>query len=150
MHMRTILVSESVWKAIASRGKFGETEDDVLRREFKLPPSAEEPSASGAARGAISRLDGHPRKHFATRRMSAYVGSNQLHVSFQDGPLKSWALPPKADKAGIRSVREKTVVFALENDATIGGDESPNGFRFSFNEVNCKCSLTIDRCKTCG
>jgi len=37
--MRNILVSDAVWEAIAHRGKFGETEDDVLRREFKLAPN---------------------------------------------------------------------------------------------------------------
>jgi hypothetical protein len=123
MQMRTILVSEPVWQAIADRGKFGETEDDVLRREFKLPPNSNQPIASPAlsrSRSVTSRVDGSPRRQFATRRMSAYVGSNQLHVSFQDGPSKSWPLPPKTDKATIRDVRDKAVAFAVENDASIG------------------------------
>jgi len=119
MHMRSILVSEPVWQAIASRGKFGETEDDVLRREFKLPPNSKEAIASDAL-SRSRNATGRPRGHFATRRMSAYVGSNQLHVSFQDGPSKSWPLPTKADKAAIRDVRDKAVAFALENDASIG------------------------------
>ena len=34
--MRTIKVSENVWNEIAKRGKFGETEDDVLKRVFGL------------------------------------------------------------------------------------------------------------------
>ena len=34
--MVKIDVSEIVWKKIAAQGKFGETEDDVLRRVFKV------------------------------------------------------------------------------------------------------------------
>jgi hypothetical protein len=123
MQTRTILVSEPVWHAIAERGKFGETEDDVLRREFKLPPNSNQPIISpdlSHSRNVTSRVNGNPRKQFATRRMSAYVGSNQLHVSFHNGPSKSWSLPAKTDKATIRDVRDKAVTFAIENDASIG------------------------------
>lgn len=35
--MHNINVTAPVWQAIASRGKFGETEGDVLRRVFGLP-----------------------------------------------------------------------------------------------------------------
>jgi hypothetical protein len=52
--------------------------------------------------------------------MSAYVGGNQLHVSFQDGPARSWTLPSRNDKAAIREVRTKAVAFALESGASIG------------------------------
>ena len=34
--MKTIRISEDVWEAMAKRGKFGETPDDVLRREFGI------------------------------------------------------------------------------------------------------------------
>jgi len=34
--MRTLEVSNAVWDEIAKRGKFGETVDDVLRREFSI------------------------------------------------------------------------------------------------------------------
>ncbi len=34
--MRTIKISEEVWNEIAKRGKFGETEDDVLKRIFNI------------------------------------------------------------------------------------------------------------------
>lgn len=121
--MRNILVSEPVWQAIANRGRFGETEDDVLRREFKLPPNSSPSSASAVSsrnRGVVSRANTGPRKRLATRRMSTHVGNNQLHVSFQNGPAKSWALPPRANKAAIREIRDKAVAFALENDASIG------------------------------
>ena len=35
--MISIQISQPVWDAIAARGKFGETPDDVLRRQFVLP-----------------------------------------------------------------------------------------------------------------
>ena len=37
--MISIDISKSVWDAMAKIGKFGETPDDVLRREFKLDPA---------------------------------------------------------------------------------------------------------------
>lgn len=115
--MRTIKVSEDVWCAIASQGKFGETEDDVLRRVFKLPPDsiAEGPNTSpNIPKGRL------PRKSFAKQKMSSYIQSNHLHVSFQDGSSDSWILPNRSDKNGIRTVRDRAVAFAKENKATIG------------------------------
>lgn len=35
--MISISISQAVWDAIAAKGKFGETPDDVLRRQFDLP-----------------------------------------------------------------------------------------------------------------
>lgn len=115
--MRTIKVSEGVWQAIASKGKFGETEDDVLRRVFKLPPDS---STEGANTSPDIPRGGQLRKSFAKQRMSSYIQSNNLHVSFQDGSSDSWTLPNRSDKNGIRTVRDKAVAFAKENKATIG------------------------------
>lgn len=123
MPMRTISISEAVWEAIANRGKFGESEDDVLRREFKLPRNSiasNVPPGPGRNRATQRRSTSGPRKRMATRRMSAYVGGNELRISFHDGPSKSWSLPPKSNKAAIREVRDKAVAFALENDASNG------------------------------
>ncbi len=120
--MRSIEISEPVWKAIAERGKFGESEDDVLRRVFHLPPNANDsdgpsPSApSHRMRGGTSA----PRRSFATQRMSSYINNGQLNVGFQGGASRSWSLPPKNDKAALASMREKAVTFARENGATIG------------------------------
>ena len=115
--MRTIKVSEDVWNAIASQGKFGETEDDVLRRVFKLPPDS---SAEGSNITPDIPRGRQPRKSFAKQRMSSYIQSNHLHVSFQEGSSDSWTLPNRSDKNGIRIVRDKAVAFAKENKATIG------------------------------
>jgi hypothetical protein len=121
--MRTILVSEPVWQAIANRGKFGETEDDVLRREFKLPANPnpiDTSSVPARQRVDVKHVTTGPRKRFATRRMSSYVSDNQLRVAFHDGPFCSWLLPSRDDKSGIREVRDKAVAFALQNGASIG------------------------------
>ncbi|QSA99298.1 hypothetical protein [Methylococcus sp. EFPC2] len=120
--MRNITVSEPVWKAIAELGKFGESEDDVLRRVFHIPPntnSSDCPAPSmpePRTRSAVSS----PRRSFATQRMSSYIRNEQLHVEFQDGASRSWPLPPKNDKVALASMREKAVSFARENGATIG------------------------------
>lgn len=121
--MRTINVSEPVWQAIATRGKFGETEDDVLRRVFSLPPASVHDSTVSAqdTNPVPSRVRKYsPRKLYATTRMSSHIGNNMLHVSFDGGASKSWLLPSPADKIEIRKVRDKAVDFARENGASIG------------------------------
>lgn len=109
--MRTIKISEEVWQTIADNGKFGEIEDDVLRRILKLP------SDSIHERHRI--LQTHRRLR-ATRRMSSYIGNNQLNVEFNDGASSSWTLPDRNDKMGIRSVLDKAISFARTNEATLG------------------------------
>ena len=110
--MRNIKISEEVWQAIAERGKFGETEDDVLRRVFNLP------SNSNFERKNF--LGVSPRVIRAKRRMSSFVDENKLYVSFQGGPSNSWELPDPSDKSEIRKVRDSAVSFAKANGATIG------------------------------
>ena len=111
--MRTIKVSEVVWNKIAERGKFGETEDDALRRVFGLPalaPEQKQPVRRG--RGAI---------RYATKRMSARVENGTLIVAFEDGARHEWPLPNRVDKVNIRNVRQAAVAFALENGASDPG-----------------------------
>lgn len=121
--MHTITVTEPVWQAIASRGKFGETEDDVLRRVFDLPAASspnggretnQEPNSFTARRAS------GPRRSFATDRMSSYISANQLHVSFVSGPSSSWTLPSKTDKTSLRTVRDEAIAFAKKHGATVG------------------------------
>ena len=107
--MRTIRISEAVYKQIAERGKFGETPDDVLRRVFNI---SEPPRASRTGRGRS------PNK--ATNPMSARVENGCLSVSFQSGHAESWDLPSKGDKEGIRKVRDRACEFAEMNGATEG------------------------------
>ncbi len=119
--MRTIEVSDPVWKEIAKRGKFGETEDDVMRRVFEIPPGS---SSLGEVLSSLTRSvrkgPSSPRRSFAVQRMSCNVDGNQLYVSFQGGPSRTWTLPLSSDKPALRNVREKAVAFARENRATLG------------------------------
>lgn len=121
---RTIRISDEVWEAIAARGKFGETENDVLERVLGIQ----------RLNGLLVELldDGHtmklsPRKSadikrnsFSTIRMSSGVSNGVLYVSFENGISESWQLPDKSDKAAIRSIRDQAVEFAKNNGAVHG------------------------------
>lgn len=121
--MRTIKITEEVWQKIASHGKFGETEDDVLRRILGVPATTEiypkrstvAPSSSPASQASSGR-----RRSFATQRLTSYINLNQFHVEFQDGASSSWALPDPKDKTNIRAVLEKALSFAREHGASVG------------------------------
>jgi hypothetical protein len=110
--MRTVKVSDAVWEEIAKRGKFGETVDDVLRREFGLATAGAENRTGRRGRG---------RTRYASKRMSARVESGKLVVAFADGVRDEWILPQRADKAAIRTIREAAVSFALKNGASDPG-----------------------------
>jgi hypothetical protein len=114
--MRTVKISDAVWAAIAERGKFGETEDDVLRREFDLPSGndAERTQMSSGRRGR-----GNTR--YATKRMSARTEGSQLVVEFEDGATNRWELPHPSKKEDVKRLREEAVAFALEHGATDPG-----------------------------
>lgn len=115
--MRTIRVSDAVWNAIAERGKFGEVEDDVLRRVFDLP-SRNEAERSPVLNGRRGR----GRRRYATKRMSSRVQNNQLVVEFvEDGIAQDWKLPDRSDKETIKRIRDEAVAFALENGASDPG-----------------------------
>ena len=121
--MRVIKISEEVWQAIAIHGKFGETEDDVLRRILRLPENSDIKTALTALGPSVtlqSRVSTGRRKSFASQRMTSYINHNQLHIEFQDGAASSWALPDPKDKAGIRVVLNKALLFASEHGASIG------------------------------
>lgn len=121
--MRVIKVSEEVWQKIASHGKFGETEDDVLRRILGIPTAVEVyPTRNAAAPKASpeSRASSGRRRSFATQRLTSYINHNQLHVEFQDGTSSSWLLPDPKDKANIRAVLGKALSFAQEHGASVG------------------------------
>ena len=113
--MRAIRISEEVWQAIAERGKFGEMEDDVLRRVFRLEPATR--SVGGPGTGRMGRGN----RRFATKRMSARVERHLLIVDFHGGPRHEWSLPNKSDKEAIKKVRSEAVQFALKNGASDPG-----------------------------
>lgn len=121
--MRTIRISEEVWEAIAARGKFGETEDDVLRRVFDLPAdlrSGNVASTHGQIVQQSNRAAFSRRRALANQRMTSYIARNQLHIEFQDGAVNSWALPDRKDKEGIKNVLDNALSFAREHGASLG------------------------------
>jgi len=118
--MRTVKISDAVWAAIATRGRFGETEDDVLRRVFELPPDHE-------PRRIASGRTGRGGKRNAKRRMSARVsrdarGEDRLIVEFEGGDPKIFSGLPrdKSDKAAIQRVRADAHTYARAEGASQG------------------------------
>ena len=121
--MHTITISEPVWQAIASRGKFGETEDDVLRRVFNLAANTDTTGGNEVkqlSNATTRQRSSGPRHSRATDRMSSYISGTNLQVSFASGTSSSWPLPSKTDKAALRAMRDKAIAFATKNKATIG------------------------------
>lgn len=120
--MKSISITEPVWEAIASRGKFGESEDDVLRRVFGLPPfSGGQVTTTSIAKPSPATRQSHgPRRSFATDKLSSYISGNELRVSFASGASKSWKLPSKSDKAALRTMRNAATGFVEKHGATIG------------------------------
>jgi negative regulator of replication initiation len=112
--MKSIDISEDVYREIEKRCKLRETENDVLRRVLKLPEKSRNSSNYGRKPKPI-RI---PNK--SKDRLSAWIESNQLHLKFQSGNSESWDLPSKNDKAGIREVRDQAVTFAEDYGATEG------------------------------
>ena len=108
--MRTVRISEAVYEVIASKGKFGETVDDVLRREFGI---VDRSSTRGVSKAGS-------RRNFATNRMSANISQNRLIVEFASGEREEWVLPSKSDKKGIRRIKDRAGMFAQKCGATEG------------------------------
>jgi negative regulator of replication initiation len=121
--MRTIRISEEVWEAIANHGKFGETEEDVLRRVFNLPANSmrfpDQANLEVDSRPR-RRVSSGRRRSFATQRMTSFISKNQLYIEFQDGTSSSWTLPEHSDKAEIRTLLNKAIEFARRNGASLG------------------------------
>ena len=116
--MRRIEISDDVWAAVAERGKFGETEDDVLRRVFGLPEANQSARPSQKAHRSSSN---RTRQRQSTNPMHAGVHNSHLVVQFQTGAERRWDLPDRADKAALRDLRRQAVAFALENGASNPG-----------------------------
>ena len=107
--MKNVRISDEVWEEIAKRGKFGETEDDVLRRVFGLEKrGAKRPATEGT------------RRRIAKVPMKARVLGGELQVEFESGARNKWDLPDRRDKVGIRKVTEAAMDFAKKNRATLG------------------------------
>jgi hypothetical protein len=120
--MRVIRISEEVWQAIAARGIFGETENDVLERIFDIEKPPEEPAVKAPV--SPPRIIAQKRHQFATVKMSTEVRGKKLFVSFANGASDSWLLPDTSDKNAIRTVRDNAVEFAKLNGASYGQEQA--------------------------
>jgi len=121
--MRSIRISDEVWDAIAAKGRFGETEDDVLRRVFGVNDEGLPTTATRSVAVAIPLAQRLSPRH-ANIRMHAGVHSDQLLVSFESGIRKAFPLPKKADVEAIRRVRTEAVQFASSNGASPGQQDA--------------------------
>jgi hypothetical protein len=126
--MRTIRISEEVWNEIAKRGKFGETEEEVLRRVFGLSEAEKIVSNKNLFR----ELRGEDMKEYSGRSfirsprkaklvLSSRVTGGKLAVEFPEiRKSQEWELPVKSNKEGIRRVLEEALYFGEKHGATDG------------------------------
>ena len=103
--MKTIRISDEVWQEIAKRGKFGETEDDVLRRIFDLN---------------VVALHKPKKRRKTTNTMTVKIEDNELLVKFADGNLNTWILPLNREDREALIIRREAIEFAKQNGATRG------------------------------
>lgn len=124
--MKTIKLSDEVWNAIAAEGKFGETEDIVLRRILNI--TGDEPGDS-----LMVAPNGKPppfpvgygwKQRRASDRMTQSVVDGKLVLQFDSGSKQEWKLPPHQDPAAIRKVRDEAVAFVRKNGGTTGQEHA--------------------------
>ena len=118
--MRTIRISDEVWLAIAHEGKFGETEDDVLRRVFEIPIKSEGSPMTINGRVQDRRNLSSPRRRFAEKRMTPYIVGDKLHIEFEDGDHYDCQLPARNDKVEISTITHNAISWAKSHGATLG------------------------------
>jgi negative regulator of replication initiation len=119
--MKTIRISEEVWTAIADQGKFGEIEDDVLRRVFKISPNNSR--SNGSPPNELDKQRGWKERR-ATDRMTQTVKGNKLILQFDSGARFERALPAKENRPAIRKVRDEAVEFVRSNGGTDGQEKA--------------------------
>ena len=111
--MKTIRISEDVWKYMEEHGRFGESAADVLRRGLGIPPAPD----STSRRLENSTLEAEPH---ATVRLYRKVGDGFLDLTFESGDNRRWPLPAPDDKPAIRQVLYAAMDWAKERDASLG------------------------------
>jgi len=114
--MISIRISQDVWEAIAERGKFAETADDVLRRILGLTPAA-----NRERERIVGGRKGRGNLRYATKRMSSRIEGNHLVVEFSDGKARRWKLPDHKAKESIKQLRETAVAFVVSSGGTDPG-----------------------------
>src|SRR5947209_329343 len=115
--MKMIRVSHEVWGQIAARGKFGETEDMVLRRIFNISEKQAGTESSGVEPERLTG-DGAERtwkkRKAAVRMIQTVTSDNKLVLAFDTGQKGEWTLPSRDDVATIRKIRDEAVAFVRE------------------------------------
>ena len=118
--MHTVELTDEVWDEIAKRGKFGETEDDVLRRVFGIGPVSMSHQPQRAPVTMKRRSPQQLRSNYATNRQTARIEGDHLFVSYQSGESQRFPLPNRNDREGIRLLTNNALLFARDMNATIG------------------------------
>ena len=106
MKTRTIRITQVVWDAIATQGKFGETENDVLERILGITKA--------------SKSESPVRRTIATNKMTSKIEEGSLYLGFATGASERWKLPQPDNKNEIRKILNLAFKFADNNDATYG------------------------------
>ena len=109
--MKRVAISDDVWAEIARRGKFGETEDDVLRRVFDLKPLPTPRRATGGSPPGRGSL------RYATKVMRPRVKGGQLK---RQQLLSSSLIPRPSALTPLNAPRSRRICCAAQISSTIG------------------------------
>ena len=149
MKMKTIRISEEVWAAMAVRGKFGETPNDVLRRVLisdtpslersdaprdghdrtpsrtngSTPTGIQNSTSVGTMSDTPSVIAARPlgwKERRARITLTQRQDGNDLVFHFAGGAERRFPLPPRTDKTAIRRLRDEAILWARQNGATDG------------------------------
>ena len=116
---KKITISEEVWNEIAARGQFGETEDMVLRRVFKMPDAKQK---MGQTRDSGARASAWGRE--TADKLAAALGAEKINPRANEYQLENETITIRCARAATNTVgvtykmldRIDTVIAALEED----------------------------------
>ena len=120
---KKIAISDEVWDEIASRGRFGETEDTVLRRVFDLPLRPGQPqSAPGQSKESGARANAWGRE--TADKIAEQLGATKINPNANEYQLDDQKVTIRCARSTTNTVgvtykmleRIDTVIAALEND----------------------------------
>lgn len=120
---KKIAISDEVWDEIASRGRFGETEDTVLRRVFDLPLRPGQPqSAPGQSRESGAKANAWGRE--TADKLAEQLGAKKINPNANEYQLDDQKVTIRCARSTTNTVgvtykmleRIDTVIAALEND----------------------------------
>ena len=83
MSMKTIRISDDVWKAMAEHGKFGETPNDVFRRILKIGGNDFHSGRKRRKAGKMAFIDAHLAANGGNRKTKSEI-AELLRKAFPD------------------------------------------------------------------